>query len=129
MFWPLPEKFPAAERKNRTPELIEKDRHHRCFRMTCDHFESALQTRQRAGTRELAFRENANDLTDFNLIGCSANCLARFTPINRDGAHHSQHGLECRFVIKFLVDDKANRPRTGWLENDRINPGDVSGSE
>src|SRR5205823_9279129 len=104
MFWPFPEKFSAAKRKDRTPELIEKNRHHRRLGVTRDHFESALQPRQRSGARELAFRENANDLASFNSLGCSANRFARLTPVDRDGARHSQHRLQHRFAIKFLID-------------------------
>jgi hypothetical protein len=81
--------------------------------VTRDHFESALQTRQCAGTGELAFRENANELPGFNLLTGPANCFAWFTAVDRNGARHSQHRLKCRFAIKFFVDDKADRPRAG----------------
>jgi hypothetical protein len=81
--------------------------------MTCDHFESVLQTRQCSGAGQLSFRENANDLAGFNLIGSSANCFPKFAPIDRDGPRHSQHRVQHRLVIEFLVDDKANRPRAG----------------
>jgi len=77
----------------------------------------------------LSFRENANDLAGFDLLGGTANCFARFTPVDRNDADHSQWQLQHRFSVKFLVDNESNRAGTRQLQNDGIDPGDVIGHE
>jgi hypothetical protein len=36
-----------------------------------------------------------------------------------------QEGVQQRFAIKFLINDVANRPGTGELQHDRVDPADV----
>src|SRR5262249_41885502 len=59
--------------------------------------------------------------------GGAANCFARFTAVDRNGANHSQWRLQHRVPIKLFVDDESNRPGASELQNDRIHPGDVIG--
>jgi hypothetical protein len=77
----------------------------------------------------LSFRENANDLAGFDLLGGAPNCFARFAPIDWNGADHSQWRLQDRFSVKFFVDNESNRPRTSELQYDHIDPGDMVGNE
>ena len=59
----FPEIFPALEREDRAPELIQPHRHDRRAGLLGDYFKAAPEPQKRATTGKLAFRENANDLT------------------------------------------------------------------
>src|SRR5438270_5929933 len=49
--------------------------------------------------------------------------------VNRDAADRAQKRAQCRFVIKFLVNNVTNRAWTGELEDEGIDPGDVIGQK
>ena len=45
--------------------------------------------------------------------------------VNRNAADRAQKRAEHRFVIKFLIDDVTNWPRTSELEDESVDPGDM----
>src|SRR6266478_1158183 len=49
----------------------------------------------------------------------------RMPRIDGDAAHQPQKRVQDRFAIKFLVDDVANWPGPGELQNHRIHPSDM----
>ncbi len=57
---------PAFERKDRTPQLIQPDRHDGTFGGARDQFVAALQPKQHAGARQFTLRKDADDFARFD---------------------------------------------------------------
>src|SRR5262249_39389011 len=106
--WEFPEKFPALERKDRSPKLIEPDRNDLGLRVPRNDFITALQTQQRPSAFQLAFREHTHDFAFGDFFRGGANCGMGLALADGDATNLAQDGLEDWFVIVFLVDDVAD---------------------
>src|SRR4051794_9927118 len=88
-------------------------------------FITALQTQQRSPAFQLALREHTHNFALVELFRSDANCCMRLTLANRDASNRAQDRMQNRLVIIFLVDDVADRPGTGELQDEGVNPTDV----
>src|SRR6267154_81144 len=111
--------------KRSIPKLIEPDRNDRGVRVPRNDFIPALQTQQRSPTFQLALREHTHYFALVELFRSDANCSMRLTLANRDAPNRAQDRMQNRLVIIFLVDDVADRPGTGELQNEGVHPADV----
>src|ERR1019366_3232131 len=84
-----------------------------------------LEKKQSSGARELTFRKKANDLALRDSLRGFPDCVAGVTQIKWNAAHRSKNRIEDTMLINRRVDDIANRPRTGHLQENGVDPGDV----
>src|SRR5690348_14685297 len=93
--------------------------------MLGDQFVAASQSQQRSGSRKLSFRKETNNFARRQLFGCGFDRGSRVAGIDWNAADGPEYRLEQWLVIKFLIDDITNPPRTGQLKDDGIDPGNV----
>src|SRR5207302_10859721 len=115
--------------EDRTPKLVEPNRNNEGAGMSRDQFVAPLQTQQYATAFELAFRKKTDDFTRGDFVGGRANRGPRLANVDRNAADDTQKPMQRRLIIKLLVNDVANRPRTSGLQHDGVHPGDVVGQK
>src|SRR5262249_49914487 len=93
--------------------------------MSGDHFITALQSQQGPSSFQFAFREHTHDFAFGDFFRSSANGSMRLAPANGDATNRAKNRMQNSFVIVFLVDDVADRPRASELQDQRIHPTDM----
>jgi hypothetical protein len=105
--------------------LIEPDRNDLGVRVPRNDFITPLQTQQRSPSFQLPFRKHTHDFAFVELFRSDANCTMRLTLANWDAPNRAQDRMQNRLVIIFVVDDVADRPGTGELQDEGVHPADV----
>src|SRR5215469_13244292 len=93
--------------------------------MSGDHFITALQSQQCPPSFQFAFREHTHDFAFGDFFRSSANGSMRLAPANGDATNRAENRMQDSFVIVFLVDDVADRPRASELQDQRVHPTDM----
>ena len=105
--------------------MIEPNRNDLRIRVSRDQFVTAVQAQQNSPAFQLAFRKNANDFAIGNFFRGGAHRSVRMAGVNWDAADHTQDRVQNGFVKILLVDDVADRPRAGELQDESVYPTDV----
>src|SRR4029077_10329461 len=87
------------------------------------------QAQQNSPAFQLALRKNANDFAIGKSLRSGADRSERMAEVNWDAAERTQDRVQNRFMIIRLVDDVADRTRTGKLQDESVYPADVIGYE
>jgi hypothetical protein len=125
LFRPLEEIPPAFERENGTPQTIHPYRHDWGIRLPRDQLVTTLQPQEHARPRELAFRENADDLATPNGVPCRPDRLLRLPRRNREGADRLEDRIQKADAVNLRIDNEPDRPWTRELQHDRIDPAEM----
>ncbi len=113
------------ERKDRSPELIEPHGDDLSLRVPRNDFITALQTQQGPPPFQFAFREHTDDFAFGDFFRSDANCSMRLALADRDATNRAQNRMQHSLVIIFVVDDVADRPGAGELQDEGVHPADV----
>ena len=125
----FPEITAALEGKDRAPELVQPDGDDGRAGLAGDELEAALEAEQGAGAGELALREDADDVAGLDAIRGGADGLLCVAGGDGDGVEYAENPIERGLVVDALEHHETDRARTGDLEDDGIDPGDVIGQE
>src|SRR3982750_4130651 len=88
-------------------------------------FITAWQAQQPPPSFQFPFREHTYDFALRDFVRGSANCSMRLALADWNAANAAQNRMQHTLVIIFLVDDEADWPRAGELQDERIHPTDV----
>ena len=105
--------------------MIEPDRNDLGLRVPRNDFITALQTQQRPPSFQFAFREHTHDFAFGDFFRSGANCSMRLALADGDATNRAQNRMQHPLVIIFLVDDVADRPWAGELQDEGVHPADV----
>ena len=109
--------------------MIQPNRNDLRIRVPGDQFVTTLQTQQCSRAFQLALGEHTNDFALGDFFSSGANRLVRMADIDRDAAERAQKRVQKRLVKILLVDDVADRTRTGELQDECVHPTDMIGHE
>src|SRR5206468_485245 len=110
-------------------ELIEPDRNDLRLCVPRNHFITALQTQQCPPSFQLALWEHTHDLAIGDSFRGGAHRRVRLATTDWDTTERLQDRIQNGFVIILLVDDVADRARTGELQDESVHPTDMIGDE